>query len=103
MFIVRFCNVVISEAKISSGYIVDIVKYECESVKKRLHERRTKKKLKDKMNRSNSFREWKAYAEEYDKFEGILFFPFSNQNQNLPFCLEFICPYKIDFYSPCYG
>ena len=102
MFIVRFCNVVISEAYISSGYLVDIVKYECEAIKKNIHERRTKKKLKDKMNRSNSFREWKTYAEEYDKFEGILFFLFSKKNQNLRFCFEFICPCQKDFYSPCY-
>ena len=76
MFIVRFCNVVISEAYISSSCLVDIVKYECESIKKSLHNRRTKKQLKEKMNRSNSFREWKGYAEEYDKFEGILCMPF---------------------------
>jgi len=71
MFIVRFCNVVISEAYISSSYLVDIVKYECSSIKKSLHDRRTKEKLKEKMNRANSFGEWKGYAEEYDKFEDI--------------------------------
>jgi len=71
MFIVRFCNVVISEAYISSSYLVDIVKYECSSIKKSLHERRTKEKLKEKMNRANSFGEWKDYADQYDKFEDI--------------------------------
>ena len=71
MFIARFWNIVAKETYISGCQLIDIVKHEYSNVKQSFRIINTKAELKIKMSEANSYSEWKVYAEEYDRLQGI--------------------------------
>ena len=70
LHILRFCNVVAAETYDSSCKLSDIIIHKCILTRRYFQTRRNKKDLLKRMNNSNSYEEWKQYADEYDKMKG---------------------------------
>ncbi len=95
MIIIKFWRVVIKEAYSTGSQLIDLAKYECDQIQKSFHKSKRKAELKEKMNQANSYKEWKEYARDYDKLQGLLscFFIYSPTYNFVVFYLQYTIPY----------
>jgi len=74
MIVFRFFNVIAAESYDCSCKLAEIVQYKCSTLQQYIKNRKYKKELRAKMSHTNSYGEWKTYAENYDNLTGKDFF-----------------------------
>lgn len=63
-------QIVVTEVKVTSSKLHDIMEYEYEKIKEHLKNARVKSELKSKMKHSNTYSEWQENALKYDDMKG---------------------------------